>query len=136
MTKRSPDQTPPQSLPPLKHARQECPSPSLPLRAPPHSSLPSRRLQQLIQHLRISIESDDEIVPEGIYDQVKAVYRTEGALPKDFVDEDAFKVNFLQERPQFSEVLRRAVAMDASEDDQRAFLAHSMCAFTMGRITS
>jgi hypothetical protein len=67
---------------------------------------------------------------------VKAVYRTEGALPKDFVDEDAFKVNFLQGRPQFSEVLRRAVAMDASEDDQWAFLAHSMCAFTMGRITS
>jgi hypothetical protein len=75
-------------------------------------------------------------MPEDIYDQVRAVYRKEGALPENFVDEDTFKTNFLQEGSQFSVVLRRAIATDASEDNQRAFLAHSMCAFTMGRITS
>jgi hypothetical protein len=113
MTKRSPDQTSPQSGPPLKHARQE-------------DSLSPKGLQQLIQHLRISIEPDDEIIPEHIYHQVVAVYRREGALPEDFVDEDAFKTNFRQEGPQFSQVLRRAMATDASKDDQRAVPTHSM----------
>jgi hypothetical protein len=126
MTKRSPDQTSPQSGPPLKHARQDPSPPSLPLRAYPHSSLSPKRLQQLIQFLRTTIEPDDEIIPEHIYHQVVAVYRREGALPEDFVDEDAFKTNFRQEGPQFTQVLRRAMATDASEDDQRAVLAHSM----------
>ena len=116
MTKRPPGQTSPQSGPPLKHSRQEHHSHPLSL----------KRFQQLIQRLRISIEPGDEIVPEDIYHQVKEVYRREGALPENFVDEDAFKTKFGQEGPQFSEVLRRAIATDASEDDQRAVLAHSM----------
>jgi hypothetical protein len=116
MTKRPPDQTSPQSGPPLKHSRQE------------HHShpLPSERLQELIQILRICIRPDDEIIPERIYDQVRAIYRGEGALPEKFVDEDAFKTNFRQEGPQFTQVLRRAMATDASEDDQRAVPTHSM----------
>ena len=119
MTKRSsPDQASTPSGPPSKHPRQERPSHL-------HPPLSSERLQQLIQVLRIYTRPGGKISSDEIYDLVKLAYRGGGDLPTNLVDENVFKTRYLREKQQLFKVLKKAIDLKATEDDQQALLAHS-----------